>query len=69
MLQLYISCLLPRWEDLGMIQSYVNIVAVVIAFLETSRVTFHRIVVAYELQYLNSRLEKMTAESLLLFTE
>jgi hypothetical protein len=69
MLQLYISCLLPQWEDLGMIQSYVNIVAVVIAFLETSRVTFHRIVVAYELQYLNSRLEKMTAESLLLFTE
>jgi hypothetical protein len=69
MLQLYISCLLPQWEDLVMIQSYVNIVAVVIAFLETSRVTFHRIVVAYELQYLNSRLEKMTAESLLLFTE
>jgi hypothetical protein len=48
-----------------MIQSYMSIVAIVIAFLETSRVTFHRIVVAYELQYLNSRLEKMTAESLL----
>ena len=41
-------------------QSYMNIAAVVIAFLETSRVTFHHIVVAYELQYLNSRLEKMT---------
>jgi hypothetical protein len=50
-------------------QSYMSIVAVVIAFLEMSRVTFHRIVVAYELQYLNSRLEKITAESLLLSIE
>jgi hypothetical protein len=41
-----------------MMQSYMSIVAVVIAFLETSKVTFHCIVVAYELQYLNSRLEK-----------
>jgi hypothetical protein len=57
MLQLYISCLLPQWEDLGVMQSYMSIVAVAIAFLETSRVTFHRIVVVYELQYLNSRLE------------
>jgi hypothetical protein len=50
-------------------QSYMNIVAVVIAFLETFRVTFHRIVVAYELQCLNSRSEKMTTESLLLSTK
>jgi hypothetical protein len=46
-----------------------SIVAIVIAFLETSIVTFHRIVVAYELQYLNSRLEKMTVESLFLSPE
>jgi hypothetical protein len=62
MLQLYISCLLPQWEDLGMMKSYMSIVAVVIAFLETSRVTFHRIVLAYELQYLNNRSEKMSVE-------
>jgi hypothetical protein len=43
-------------------QSYMSIVVVVIAFLETSRVIFHRIVVAYELQYLNIRSEKMIAE-------
>jgi hypothetical protein len=49
MLQLYISCLLPQQEDLGVMQSYMSIVAVVIAFLETPRVTFHHIVVAYEL--------------------
>jgi hypothetical protein len=62
MLQLYISCLSPLWEDLGVMQPYMSTATVVIAFLETSKVTFHCIVVAYELQYLNSRSEKMTAE-------
>jgi hypothetical protein len=50
-------------------QSYMSIVAVVIVFLETSRVTSHPIVVACELQYSNSRLEQMIAESLLLSLE
>jgi hypothetical protein len=62
MLHSYISCLLPQWEDLGVMQSYMSIVAIAIVFLEMSRVTFHRIVVAYELQHMNSRSEKMTVE-------